>query len=126
MSFLSFFTDLQVPLIVAAVAFVAGVVLSTRVKDWFKGVPSELRTALNGAETSARAAIEQAQIDVLAKILPGAAQPKAPAPLAPTVTLTPLAPVAAAGPAPLLPPLPAAAPPVAPAPVAAAPAAPAA
>jgi hypothetical protein len=106
---LSFLTDLQIDLVVAAVAFVAGVVFSTKIKDWVKGVPAELRTALSGAETASLSAIETAQHDVLAKLLPApavakvAAAPvaKVAAPAAPAPAAA--APVAAAAPAPAAP-----------------------
>lgn len=97
---LSFFTDLQLLLLASAVAFVAGVVLSTRVKDKLIGVPAELRTALNGAQASGLSALKTAQAnvkaDVIAKILPGATQPKAAEPAAPApAPAAPAAPVAA-------------------------------
>lgn len=100
MSLTSFFTDTEILLISSAVAFVAGVVLSQRVKDAIKGVPSEVRSALSSAETNTLSAIKQAQTDALAKLLPSAAKPAAVAPLAPAPAAAPLAPVEVTGPAP--------------------------
>jgi hypothetical protein len=85
-AFTTFLTDTQLILVTAAVAFVAGVVLSQRVKDSIKGVPAEARTALNGAEVNVLAAIKQAQADAVSKLLPAAAKvvpPAAPAPVTP-------------------------------------------
>jgi hypothetical protein len=97
MSFSAFLTDFNLVVLGLVAAFGAGVVLSQKVKDYIKGVPSEARTALSNIEKNVLADVKQAQSDVIAR-LPGAAPaPKAPLPAA----SQPLAaPVAAPAPAP--------------------------
>jgi hypothetical protein len=93
MSFSSFLTDFNLVLAGLVVAFIAGVLLSTKVKDAIKGVPAAARVAINNVEADALAKLKNAQTNVLAT-LPGAA----PAPkvaLAPVTTFT-AAPVAPA------------------------------
>ena len=65
-----FFTDFELFLIVGVAAFVAGVLFSTKIKDWFQGIPSDLRAAFNQVETSTVAEVKVAQTAVVAK-LPG-------------------------------------------------------
>ena len=72
-SLTTFLTDTELMLVASGVAFAAGVMLSQRVKDALKGVPSEVRTALDSAEAHTLTAVKQAQSEVLAKILPVAA-----------------------------------------------------
>lgn len=103
---LSFLTEFELNLAIGAVAFIAGVACSTRVKDFIKGIPAQARVALNNVEAKAVADVKQAQADALARI-PGAVPEKTPlppsaAPLAPAVVLAPApapAPVAPAAPA---------------------------
>lgn len=100
---LDFITNLEINIIVGTVALICGVLFSTKIKDWYKGIPSQLRSALGGVEADALAKIKQAQADVLAKIAPAAPAPKvalkpADQPLAPVVA-TPI-PAAAAASAP--------------------------
>lgn len=109
MSLTSFLTDTQILLAATAVAFIAGVVLSQRVKDKLRGVPSELRSAIASTESQTLTAMKAAQADALSKLLPAAAAVK---PVAEPVK------AAAVAPAPVVAPAPA----PAPAPVAAAPA----
>jgi hypothetical protein len=85
--FTTFLTDFNLVLAGLAGAFVAGVLLSQKVKDYVKGVPAQARAAINNVEADALAKLKVAQADVLAK-LPGAVAPKvavapAPAPAAP-------------------------------------------
>ena len=108
----SFFTDLEINIIVGVVALVAGVVFSTKITDTFKGIPSDLRTALNGVETTALSNLKAAT-PVVKKASPAAAAAVAAA--AATVAAAPApaaapALVAAAALAPALAPAPAPAP----------------
>jgi len=105
MSFTSLLTDFNLVLIGLAAAFVAGVLLSTKVKDYVKGVPSQARVAINNVEADALVKLKAAQASVLAT-LPGAAPaPKVAlsAAAAPVQTFT-----AAPAPAPVVPVAPAA------------------
>jgi pyruvate dehydrogenase E2 component (dihydrolipoamide acetyltransferase) len=58
---LSFLTDIEIDLIIGVVSLVAGVLFSTKIKDTLKGVPSDLRTALNSVEADAVAKIKAAK-----------------------------------------------------------------
>jgi hypothetical protein len=82
MTFASFMTDFNLVLAGLVAAFIAGVLLSTKVKDIIKGVPSAARVAINNVEADALAKLKNAQTNVLAT-LPGA-------PPAPKVALAPL------------------------------------
>lgn len=59
-----------VAILAAAVvaAFVAGVLLSQKVKDWFSGVPSHVRADLSALESTALGRIKAAQSSVLADL----------------------------------------------------------
>ena len=72
MTFSSFMTDFNLVLAGLVVAFIAGVLLSTKVKDTIKGIPSAARAAINNVEADALAKLKNAQTNVLAT-LPGAA-----------------------------------------------------
>jgi hypothetical protein len=102
------FTDLLatpfVSLVVGAVAFVAGLVLSTKVTDIFKGIPADLRATLNTVESAAVSKVAAAKTTIVSSAVstaladlklaaPAAAPAPAPAPLAPLAP-APLAPVA--------------------------------
>lgn len=93
MSYLTTFNLLVAGL---GVAFVAGVLLSTKVKDFIKGVPAELRAALSATEKAALAEVFAAKSAAIAKVT-GAKVAVAPA--------APAAPVVAAA-APAAPPAP--------------------
>lgn len=67
---LDFLTNLEINIVVGAVALLGGVVFSTKIKDWFKGIPSQLRVAINSVETDSLAKIKAAQAQVLAQIAP--------------------------------------------------------
>jgi hypothetical protein len=56
------------PLAAVVVAFVAGVVLSQKVKDWFAGVPAHVRTDLSAVEATLLGRIKAAQSNVLADL----------------------------------------------------------
>lgn len=58
----------EIAVAVAFVAFVLGVAFSTRVTDLFKGIPSDLRTALNGVEKATVANVKIAQASVVATL----------------------------------------------------------
>lgn len=66
--------EFVLPAVAVLAAFVAGVVLSTKVKDWLQGVPSELRSHLIDLEASIKAQVKAASArvvaDVKAKVLP--------------------------------------------------------
>lgn len=101
MSFTQFLTDTEALLATGGVAFVAGVVLSQRVKDAVKGVPGEARTALAAAESSVLAELKAGQTALIAKLLPAAAKAApAPAPVAPAADPVPVPVAAAPAPAP--------------------------
>lgn len=92
MSYLTTFNLLVAGL---GVAFVAGVMLSTKVKDFIKGVPAELRAALSATEKAALAEVSAAKSAAIAKVT-GAKVAVAPAaPAAPVVAAAaPAAPAA--------------------------------
>jgi len=81
----SLLTNFNLVLGGAVIAFAAGVVLSTKVKDFFKGIPAQARAALNNVEADTIAKIRGAQAQVLAQLpsAPAAKAPLAPAPVAP-------------------------------------------
>lgn len=87
--FKDYFTDFELAIAVNAAVFVAGVLFSTKIKDFFKGIPSDLRTALNGVEKTTIANVKQAQAKVVAALPQPALKPPAPpVPPAPVVTAT--------------------------------------
>jgi hypothetical protein len=92
MTFTSFLTDFNLVLAGLVIAFVAGVLLSTKVKDTIKGIPSAARVAINNVEADALAKLKGAQANVLAT-LPGA--PPAPKVAQPPVFQTALPPAPA-------------------------------
>lgn len=67
-SFLSFVSNLEITLAVGVGAFIAGVVFSQKTKDWFKGVPTELRAALKGVEADTLAKVKAAQAVVISEL----------------------------------------------------------
>lgn len=67
-SFANFFTTVQIVIITGAAAFIAGVFLSQKVKDWLAGVPTDLRSALKAVEGDALGRVKAAQAAVLADI----------------------------------------------------------
>jgi hypothetical protein len=91
-SFSDLLTDFNTSLLIGSVSFVAGVVLSTKVTDFAKGVPGELRSALGGVEKEALAKVNAAKSEVIATITGGkVASP----PVAVSAPVAPVAPVAA-------------------------------
>lgn len=97
----SFLTEVQIYLCLGAGSFLAGVIFSTKVKDWMKGIPAQARVALNNVEARALADVRHAQAEALARI-PGAVPVKTPLP--PSAQPLPPSerpPVAASAPAPV-------------------------
>jgi hypothetical protein len=77
-------------------AFIAGVFLSGKVKDWLFGVPADLRAALKSAESNLSAQIMAAQkkvvadaVKTLAPVMPTVVKPAPAAPPAPAPALAP-------------------------------------
>lgn len=73
----SFLTSFELSLLFAFGTFVTGVVFSQKIKDWFKGVPSDVRRALNNVETNALGNVKLASAKVLTQLT--SALPPAPA-----------------------------------------------
>lgn len=83
----SFLTVLEGNLVISAVSLAVGVFASTKIKDWFKGIPADLRTALNGVEKTTIANVKEAQTKVIATLPQPPVKPAAPAvPAAQVVT----------------------------------------
>lgn len=76
--------------VVCTIAFVAGVILSQKVKDWLAGVPADLRTGLKGVEKRVIQEAQAARMRIIAELpLPAAKV----APVDPVLQPAPLAPV---------------------------------
>src|ERR1700693_922407 len=58
----------QAVLLFSVVSLVVGVVFSQRIKDFFTGVPSDVRTALNQVEANVLAHISTIQSTVVANV----------------------------------------------------------
>jgi len=50
--------------------FVATLIFSTKIKDWFRGIPSDLRKGLNSIETAAITQVRTAQTQVVSSLTP--------------------------------------------------------
>lgn len=72
--------------------FAATLVFSQKIKDFFAGVPAELRTGLSALEASVKADVKSYQSSLIAKIAPAAAKPVAP--VAPAAPIAPAPPAA--------------------------------
>lgn len=81
-------SDFEFALVVNFAVFVATLVFSQKIKDFFTGVPADLRASLASIETSVKADVKNYQASIVSKISP------APAPV-----LKPAAPVPPAAPA---------------------------
>lgn len=85
--FLAYFNT---TLVACGVCFVVGVVFSQKIKDWFHGVPSEVRTGLNQIEASVLGHLTATTQNIVAQVqhqlpaAPPAVPPSAPAPAAPS------------------------------------------
>lgn len=105
----SFLTVLEGDFVIAGVCLVLGMLFKTKITDFFKGIPADVRTALNNVEKDTLAKIKGAQATVVATLpapapakvalapAPVAAAPATPA-LAPVAPLAPIAPVAPVAP----------------------------
>jgi hypothetical protein len=83
-----FATFLEWSFPIALVAtFAATLLFSTKIKDFFSGIPSDLRAGLRAAETATVAKVKAAQNTVIASVTP-----------APTPVLKPAAPAAPVAP----------------------------
>src|ERR1017187_3601466 len=90
-------TDFNLVVASVAVAFVLGVLFSTKIKDWVKGIPSDVRAGLTQVETAVQAKLKAAHAAAVAPAIAAVAVPPAApaaAVAAPTVAAPP-APVAA-------------------------------
>ena len=89
----SFLTDWALPISVFA-TFVLTLLFATKIKDFFSGIPSDLRAGLSAAETATIAKVKSAQTAVIASVTP------APTPvIKPAAPAAPLAPTGSTGPA---------------------------
>src|ERR1019366_6460870 len=61
-------THLEIAFAVGVIAFVLGVAFATKVTDLFKGIPGDLRTALNGVEKATIVNVKIAQASVIATL----------------------------------------------------------
>jgi len=98
---LSFLTDLEINFIVGVVSLGVGLSpIGTKITDWLKGIPADVRTALNGVEKTTAANIKtsvaSAKSHVLASLPVPAVKVAVPVPAAPAVTaaVSPAAPPA--------------------------------
>lgn len=74
----SLLTDFEVNVLVAAGGLACGMIFKTKLTDWFKGIPSELRTALNSVETDTAAKLKSAVASAEAAVFAKLPQPAAP------------------------------------------------
>lgn len=89
----SFLSASEFTLAACAVTALTTLVFSTKIKDWFSGVPADLRAGLTAVETKVKADVKAYQADLIAKVTPAS---KVVAPVAPPAPAAPVAPVAAA------------------------------
>lgn len=105
MPMFDFLTNFEITLACSAVTFGCGVAFSTKITDFFKGVPADARAVLKSAETdivgklaSARATVMtdiSAKLGVApAKVAVAPAKAPAAAPVAPAPAAAPIPPVA--------------------------------
>ena len=92
---MKFLTDFNLVLAGVAVAFVLGVLFSTKIKDWFKGIPSDVRAGLNQVETAVRAKLTVAHAAAVTPAIAAVAAPPA-APVITGIAITEAAPAAPA------------------------------
>ncbi len=63
-----FFTDFELITAGVLAAFVLGVLFSTKIKDWFKGIPTDVRAGLTGVEAAVRAKLTASHVTTLAPV----------------------------------------------------------
>lgn len=81
---MSFLTAFEWAIVTHFAVFVATLVFAQPIKDWFRGVPTDLRTGLKNVETSILADVKNYQAGLVAKITPAPAPvPKVEPPAAP-------------------------------------------
>jgi hypothetical protein len=71
----TFLTYLNVGLVVNVLVFALTLTFSTKIKDFFKGIPADVRTGLNTVEADVVAKVKAGKADVIAKALPAVAKP---------------------------------------------------
>lgn len=85
----SFLSASEFTLVACAATFFTTLAFSTKIKDWFTGVPADLRAGLVNVETKLKADVKAYQVAAIAKItpvvVPVAPAAPAPAPAAPAV-----------------------------------------
>lgn len=69
----TFFAYFDVGIVINVAIFVATLVFSQKIKDFFAGVPNGFRSAMTGVEAKAKADIQAAIADVFSKITPAPA-----------------------------------------------------
>lgn len=62
------FTEFELIVASGAVGLVLGVLLSTKIKDWFKGIPTDVRAGLTSVETAVRTKLTAAHTTTLAPV----------------------------------------------------------
>lgn len=83
-------TDLEFNFVVNIAIFVVTLVFSTKIKDFFKGIPSDARADLTSIETNITADVNSYRKALVAKFTP------APAPVVKAAPVPPVPPVAPA------------------------------
>ena len=88
----NFLTDFEIGLVVNFAVFVATLVFGQKIKDFFNGIPSDMRKGLTAIEGAAVAQVKTAQAQVVASLTPAPAPVVKPA--VPDVPVVPAAPAA--------------------------------
>lgn len=91
------FTAFELSILSNLAVFVLTLVFAQKIKDFFTGVPADLRSGLSAIEANVKADVKKYQAEVIAKVTPAPA-PVVKAPVAPAVVAT-AAPAAPAAPA---------------------------
>lgn len=76
--FETFLSYLNVTVVSCAVTFVGTMVFSQKIKDWVRGVPSEVRAKLAAAETAVLAHVKASNAELVNKALVALGTPTAP------------------------------------------------
>lgn len=94
-----FLTSTEITIAAAVVGLGLGMSpIGTKITDWFKGIPADLRAALNGVEKTVVANVKVAQQTVVAALPQPAAKPPVPT-VAAILAATPAVPAAPVAPA---------------------------